>query len=143
MSSSTSGRGPVPPEVCWLARFDPDGRPCDGPPDRAHLIPKSLIRRRLREGGITDLKAQGGVVWSRAVWVCACRYHHGQLDVSKRLRVPRGAIPQETEAYAAILGLTGWLDREYGRRDADSLPRPSESDDDEDGLGGGAGPAGP
>ena len=41
--------------------------------------------------------------------------HHGMLDASRTLRVPRDRIPAGTEHLAAELGLTWWLDREYPR----------------------------
>lgn len=99
---------------CWLARFDPEGRPCDGPLDRVHLIPKSLIRRTLRTGGVTDTRLQSNVVWNPAVYVSGCRFHHGQLDTARKIKLRRECIPDSTEAFAAILGLSWWLEREYG-----------------------------
>ena len=129
----------LPPDSeCWLAPFDPKGRPCDGPLDRAHLIPKQRIRKRLSAGGIVALEDQGPIVWHPAAWVCGCRLHHGNFDIARTIRVPRSAIPARTEAYASLLGLAWSLDHDYGRPDG---PHPvSQSpvgDDDESGVGGG------
>lgn len=81
---------------------------CDGRLVRAHLIPKRLIKR------------SGGAVWDRRAWVWACGGpmgnggHHGMLDASRTLRLPRGAIPAGTEELAIELGLEWFLDKEYG-----------------------------
>lgn len=40
--------------------------------------------------------------------------HHGKLDWSKTLRVPRHLLPEGLEAFCAELGLSWWLDRTYG-----------------------------
>jgi hypothetical protein len=42
--------------------------------------------------------------------------HHGMLDQSRRLRIPRERLPAEVEEFAAELNLSWWLDREYGSR---------------------------
>jgi hypothetical protein len=84
--------------------------PCDGSLVRVHLLPKQKIRKA------------GGDPTDRRGWVWACggpmgnAGHHGMLDSSKRLRLARGAIPFAVEQLAAELGLTWWLDKEYGER---------------------------
>lgn len=99
-----------PPSGCWLAQFSP-GTECAGRLIRAHLI----SRQQLRKIGRADL------IHDPATWVWACGGatgiggHHGMLDYARTLRVPRDRIPTDTEALAAQLGLTWWLDREYGR----------------------------
>lgn len=40
------------------------------------------------------------------------------LDQTKSLRIPRSAIPAETEQWAAEHGLEWWLTRVYGMRAA-------------------------
>jgi hypothetical protein len=40
--------------------------------------------------------------------------HHGQLDSSRTIRVPRHRLPPELEEFAAEHGLGWFLDREYG-----------------------------
>lgn len=100
-------------EVCWLGTFgqmeNGDTMPeCSGRLVRCHLIPKQLLKR------------EGGGEWDARSWVWACggiggnAGHHGMLDHSRRLRLPRAAIPARTEQLALELGLIWWLDREYG-----------------------------
>jgi hypothetical protein len=102
---------------CFLAAFS--DRPCDGRLIRAHLIPRQLLRR---ESG-TRLRYLDVVNDPRS-YVMACggpmgnAGHHGMLDASRTLRIPRGALPVGVEAFAEELGLGWWLDREYGAVDA-------------------------
>lgn len=49
---------------------------------------------------------------------CGNSGHHGMLDVARTLRVPRPLLPGGLEEFAASLGLSWWLDREYGEKDA-------------------------
>lgn len=104
--------------ICWLATFgvvelgDPMPK-CDGRLVRCHLIPKTM----LRDIGIAD-------VWDRRVWVWGCggpmgdSGHHGMLDRSRKLRLPREAIPPGTEEFALEHGLMWFLDTTYGERRA-------------------------
>jgi hypothetical protein len=90
---------------CFLAAFAPEGYvACDGRTDRVHLIPQQLLRR---EGHFDE-------IWNEALWVPGCRKHHGLMDVSRRLRIPRCAIPLRTSIWAERHGLDWYLDREYG-----------------------------
>ena len=102
-------------EVCWLGTFgqiehDDPMPACDGRLVRCHLIPQQLIKR------------EGGRPWDRRAWVWACggitgnSGHHGMLDHSRRLRLPREAIPAHTEQLALELGLIWWLEKTYGER---------------------------
>lgn len=96
-------------EVCFLAEFS--DKPCDGRLVKAHLLPRQLLKREHVEHAITDPRS-----W---VWACGGPMgnagHHGMLDTSRTLRVPRDRIPRVTEDLAKELGLTWWLDREYSR----------------------------
>jgi hypothetical protein len=84
--------------------------PCDGQLIRAHLIPRQLLKRE----GLDHEDPR--------TWVLACggpmgnAGHHGMLDQSRRIRLPRRAIPPLTEAFARAHDLTWFLDREYGQR---------------------------
>ena len=112
------GRNKRPKEhaICWLALFgvmehgDPMG-PCDGRLVRCHLIPKPLL-----------VRAQGKV-WDRRAWVWGCggetgiNGHHGMLDNSRTLRIPRGKLPTGLEALAQELELEFYLDRTYGLKE--------------------------
>lgn len=101
--------------TCWLAQFS--DRPCDGQLRKVHLIPRRLILREL------PAEVSAGAVWDPRVWVWACggvvgvAGHHGMLDYSRTLRVPRSALPPELEVFASEVGLSWWLDREYGLRE--------------------------
>lgn len=96
---------------CWFASL-PGAGPCDGRPRKCHLIPAQLIRR--------EVSSSSAVVWDDRVWVWGCGGpmgnggHHGQLDYSRRLRIPRALLPPAVEEFAAEHGLEWWLDREYG-----------------------------
>ena len=102
----TFGGLPVEIPACFLAQFT--GTPCGGRMERAHLIREQTIRREVSRSKL--------ILWAPAVWRPACHVHHGELDQSKKLRLPRSAIPAETELWAATNGLTYWLDKTYGER---------------------------
>ena len=95
--------------VCWLAQFRPDV-PCEGELIRAHLIPRQLLKREGKKELIADPRT--------TVWACGGPMgnagHHGMLDYSRTLRVPRSALPPELEDVCRDAGLSWWLDREYG-----------------------------
>jgi hypothetical protein len=94
---------------CWAAYNLPDPGPCSGRLVKAHLIPKQLLKRE----HVPD-------VWDPRVTVPMCGGptgvggHHGRLDSSRTLRIPRDALPWVVEAFAAEHGLLWWLEREYG-----------------------------
>lgn len=126
--------------VCFFKGW-PGAGPCDGALIRAHLIPRQLLKREFPHGVFFDDER-----WVKAArcddryevphrplealcrdprgWVPCCGGpmgpggHHGMLDVSRTLRVPRGRLPAGLEEFAAELGLSWWLDRTYGEREA-------------------------
>lgn len=71
-----------------------------------------------------DVRSLKSLQDDSATWVWACggdmglEGHHGDLDgrrgVHRPLRVPRGALPAETERFALDFGLASYLDRKYG-----------------------------
>lgn len=82
--------------------------PCDGRLVRTHLIPRQLI------GRVVDAPRFAEVVDDPRSFVIACggplgnAGHHGHLDSSRRLRVPRDRIPQGTGgSWAWSGGLSG------------------------------------
>lgn len=83
--------------------------PCDGRLIRAHLIPRQVIKRA------------GGDPLDPRSWEWACGGptglggHHGMLDYSRKLRIPRTDLPPELVEFALELGLVPWLDRTYGQ----------------------------
>lgn len=95
---------------CWAAMNVIGCGPCDGHLVKAHLIPKQMLRREKLP------------LWDDAVWVPICGGptgiggHHGMLDYSRTLRIPREVLPAALEAFAAEHGVAWWLDREYGTR---------------------------
>ena len=109
----------------------PGAGPCDGALIRAHLIPKQLLRREVWNQRVAlraSVEAQGRVfpaslrelVWDARCWVPSCGGlhgnggHHGMLDHSRKLRIPRDRLPVEVEEFAREFGVLWWLDREYG-----------------------------
>jgi hypothetical protein len=99
----------VPKPKCWLARLEGAG-PCDGALRKCHLVRRQTIRR----------EAGADYEWDDRVWVWGCggpmgnAGHHGMLDHSRSLRIRRDQLPRGVEEFAAEVGLSWWLDREYG-----------------------------
>lgn len=96
---------------CWLAKV-PGAGECDGRLVRCHLIRRQVIRHEV--GGKHELDPRS---W---VWACGgitgVGGHHGMLDWAgvNRLHIPRDMLPSAVEEFAADLGLSWWLTREYG-----------------------------
>lgn len=97
---------------CFLARYGQmelgePMTPCEGRLIKAHILPRQLLKRH--GGDPKDPRsfvfACGGIVGNAG--------HHGHLDSSRRLRLPRHAIPAGTQQMAEELGLVWWLDRTY------------------------------
>jgi hypothetical protein len=92
---------------CWLKQFSTT--PCDGQLVRCHLIPRQLLAREGHDALIED----------RRTWVPGCGGptgiggHHGELDTSRKLRIPLWRIPTETLLLLEEIGLGWWLEREY------------------------------
>jgi hypothetical protein len=98
-------------KCCWFASL-PGAGECDGKLRKCHLIRRQVIRR----------EAGPMFEWDPRVWVWGCGGitgiggHHGMLDYSRRLRVPRDRLPATVEEFAVEVGLEWWLEREYGLR---------------------------
>lgn len=94
--------------TCFLAQFS--DKPCSGRLVRCHLLRRQTLARR----GLSRL------IPRRETWVWGCggltgsQAHHGELDQSKTLRVPRDRIPEATERLAEEFDLVWWLDKTYG-----------------------------
>lgn len=120
---------------CFLAEYGIYERgpmtPCEGRLVRCHLISQQVLRREVwprRDTLRQHMAAYGAVlpralrdlIWDERVWVwgcggiAGCDGHHGLFDRSRTLRIPREAIPEDTERIAFELGLLWYLDREYG-----------------------------
>jgi hypothetical protein len=104
---------------CWVAQNVIGCGPCDGQLVRGHLISKQRIKRELH----LPLEELFKVLWDERVWVPMCGGvsglggHHGAVD-GRILSVPRSALPEGLEAFAAEYGLTWSLDRDFGLREA-------------------------
>ncbi len=99
-----------PEPRCFLVQFSTV--PCDGRLVRAHLIPRQVLKREWHGCAINDPRS--------FMWACGgpmgASGHHGMLDSARTLRIPRERLPRVLEELAEELGLTWWLDREYGER---------------------------
>lgn len=95
---------------CWIAEHVVLPGPCDGQLVKAHLIAKQTIKR----------EALGADLWDPRCWVPICGGptgiggHHGMLDYSRTLRIPRDALPVAVEEFAAEHDLIWYLERTYG-----------------------------
>ena len=89
---------------CWFAHNLQGVGSCDGRQDPCHLIKAQVIRREVGTEAI----------WDQRVIVPGCRRHHGMLDHSRQIRIPRSLLPGSVEAFAHDHGLEWWLAREYG-----------------------------
>lgn len=96
---------------CWLAQFSEV--PCDGKLRKCHLIPAQTIKR---EVGKTHAWDERAIVWGCG-GAMGISGHHGMLDHSRNLRIPREMLPAEVEEFATEFGLEWWLTREYGPRE--------------------------
>lgn len=108
--------------VCWVKEHVLHvGTRCDGELVKAHLIPKQRIRRELKAGR-SDEQLEA-LVWDPRVWVPVCGGptgiggHHGMLDYSRTVRIPREILPAGLEEFAREHGLSWSLDRDYGQRE--------------------------
>ncbi len=135
--------------ACFLARHgvmengDPM-TPCEGRLVKAHIFPRSLLKRRFPHGAMCHGARGAWSKWESAptpkrrpvgkghrfvslaaliedsrTWVWACgglmgnAGHHGELDFSRRLRVPFDALPEGTLEFAREFELLAWLEGVY------------------------------
>lgn len=100
-------------KACFLAAV-PGAGACDGRLVKCHLLPQQLLRRELGPRGWRAVASDP----RSYVWGCGgatgCSGHHGQLDYSRTLRVPRAMLPVGLLELAEELGLGWYVDREYG-----------------------------
>lgn len=97
---------------CFLARV-PNAGPCDGRLIRAHLIPRSLLKREFGKTLGSKL-AEDPATW---VWACGgitgCSGHHGAFDTARTLRVTRAMLPEAFLRFCANHGLDWYVERTY------------------------------
>ena len=72
--------------------------------DRVHLLKAQAVRREVGPDFEFDPR----------IMVPGCRRHHGMLDQSRTLRVPRHALPAGVEEFAREFGVEWLVEREYG-----------------------------
>lgn len=120
---------------CFLASMPGASPVCEGQLVKCHLIPQRVLKveiwgERVRDAKRGRVRAMGeafptklrDLLWDPRVWVWGCggiigsAGHHGQLDFSRKLKIPRDRLPAELEEFAAVYGLVHYLDREYGER---------------------------
>jgi hypothetical protein len=93
---------------CFFAR-QPGAGACDGQLIRAHLVPRQLLKREGHAGLVDDPRT----------WVPCCGGptgiggHHGQLDYSRKLRIPPYRLPAEFVALMTDIGLGWWISKHY------------------------------
>ena len=102
---------------CWLADHDPLRRPCVGPLERFHFIPRKDVKRTL--GNLLPWGIAGTDEWNHfadliqiAEWDdrnggIACERHHRRFDshLTPRLVVPRSAVPRHVLAFVDDYGI--------------------------------------
>lgn len=111
---------------------------CEGRTDPCHLVPQQKIKQRFPHGAVkvlaewlpilrgTTPDASRATMTAHeickltAIIVPGCRRHHKLMDESRKLRIPREALPESVEQFASEFGFQNYLEREYGpltRRD--------------------------
>lgn len=104
---------------CWLAQHDKRHQPCEGPLERAHLIPRQRVEKAL--GALFDWGAQGTENWNLivdliqlAAWdprngCIACQLHHRRFDshATPELVVPLSSTPGHLAQFVVDWGLEG------------------------------------
>jgi hypothetical protein len=112
---------------CWLARYGVHERGpmprCEGRLVRAHLLPKRMMLREL-PAEVSAWASDDPRGWVYACGgITGCTGHHGQMDVSRSLRVPYERLPAGVLELAAELDswcvgepFMVFLAREYGEQ---------------------------
>lgn len=115
---------------CWLAQFDPLERSCDGPLERAHCIKRERVENALAAllpAAGTYIGPEDGWVFDpvdlilSAAWdprnarIGCAHQHHPRFDSKQTptLIVPRSALPDHVEEFAADWGLESELERKF------------------------------
>lgn len=125
---------------CWLAQFDPAQRPCEGRFERVHFLNRQRVRHALfallpdeylrdplpgeEMYGPTLVLPDWTETLQSAEWDSrnggiGCEAHHRRFDKhlvslpSEELVVPRSALPEHVEEFAADWGLEDELDARF------------------------------
>jgi hypothetical protein len=131
---------------CWLAMHDPAKRPCSGPPERFHFIPRQRVENafgalipnyaelvaagELDPGGavdfidwqttITDLTLLAA--WDSRNGGLGCEHHHRRFDGhacsprAPKIIVPRAATPYHLRPFVADWGLEHSFEERFPER---------------------------
>lgn len=124
--------------ACWLARFDPFERPCEGRLEVVHLISRQRIRNIMRPLLCTDLWAEGAIdpgdvedlvqlaEWDDRNAAPGCTGHHRRFDnqQSPGLKVPIEGLRAEAIEFILERGLDSEAERRFSR----ALPSPPPSE---------------
>lgn len=120
---------PAPPypaanPYCWLAQHDPARRPCSGPIERFHFIPRQRVENALAallptfppawEGPSFTLDEAREIVllaaWDPRNGGLGCEHHHRRFDGhacsprAPRIVVPQHHLPYHVLAFAVAYG---------------------------------------
>lgn len=122
--------------VCWLAQFDKAQRPCEGRFERFHFIGRQRVEHALgswllgavryewKSFGEFLTPGEQQAICHLAAWDCrnggiACELHHRKFDShlvslpSEEIVVPRSALPEHVEEFAADWGLEDELEAKF------------------------------
>lgn len=127
------------PYGCWLAQFDPLGRPCTTTLERCHIIKRQRVEKALAAllpDEILFDPEPGQEMFGSGVWFpdwrdviqlaawdprnarLGCTGHHPRFDsnATPRLYVPYDALPEHVLEFAANWGLEIELERQCPKR---------------------------
>lgn len=108
--------------VCWLARFDPLHRPCEGRVEAFHFIGRQQIRNCPTLHGLhPDLVELAE--WDDRNGGPGCELHHRGYDshTAPRLIVPFAEVPLDTIECITEWGLESEAERRFSGELADAL----------------------
>lgn len=54
-----------------------------------------------------------GLIEDERCWIRGCRGHHHHFDTTRKLKIPRSALPDGLWEYAAAFGFTTFVETEY------------------------------
>lgn len=135
---------------CWLAQFDPAGKPCEGKLERFHFVRRQTVESAL--GALLpeayelvldalylarpdELVPQRRIDWTDTIHAAAwdprnggiaCEAHHRRLDSalvplpSEQLIVPYEALPEHVLEFADDYGFEELLEAKYEKVPSDA-----------------------
>jgi hypothetical protein len=102
--------------ACWLGRYDPLRRPCEGRLEICHAVNEQRVRNALyallpdRDDELLDLAA-----WDPRLAIPGCEGHHRRFDrhLTPSLVIPRHLAPASAVEWAGDWGLESQLDDRF------------------------------